>query len=174
MQALIDFLIRNLLALWPIARVYDWQVAARIRKGRIREELTPGLHWRWWFVDEVKTYPRTEQVVDVQAGAVTTTDGQSVVVSANIGYTVQSLGTLWRRVWNVDSSIKALAAGRILSDVAQRSWEDLHGNARADLEATLRAAINSAVSGWGVTIERVHLTDCVKSRAHRVYLDKPL
>lgn len=38
MQALIDFLIRNLMALWPLARVNEWNRAILVRLGKIRRE----------------------------------------------------------------------------------------------------------------------------------------
>ncbi|HEX8321025.1 hypothetical protein [Longimicrobium sp.] len=54
MQALIDFIIRNLMAFWPLARVNAWEIGLRVRLGHVREELRTGIHWRWPFLDEVR------------------------------------------------------------------------------------------------------------------------
>lgn len=170
MQALIDFVIRNLLQLWPIARVYSYQQGMRVRRGVIREELAPGLHWRWWFVDEVQTWAATQQALDLATASITTADGVSVSVSANIGYRMTSIRAMYLNVWNTATTIRLLALGEIASHCARLSWAELRGP-RAAFEASLVGALNQRVTPWGLVVERVHLTDLVVTRGHRHYVD---
>lgn len=172
MQALIDFIVRNLLALWPIARVYDWQQAMIVRGGRIRRELSPGLHWRWLFLEEVKVWPSTECVVDLKTGAITTIDDVAVVLSANVGYRLESIRKAWATVWNLEESLRAVAIGRLSSYAAALEWADLTGD-RAELERQMLDDLNAAIAEWGLKVTRVHLTDCVKARQHRLFMDVP-
>jgi hypothetical protein len=73
-------------------------------------------------------------------------------------------------VWDTARTLRQLALGEIAIHCAQRSWPELRGN-RATLEATLVTALNARVAPWGLSIERVHLTDLVITRGHRHYVD---
>jgi regulator of protease activity HflC (stomatin/prohibitin superfamily) len=170
MQALIDFIIRNLLQLWPIARVYSYQQGLRVRRGVIMEEMGPGLHWRWWFIDEVSTWPCTEQALDLATASVTTTDGVAVSISANIAFRMVSIRQMWLTVWNTRVTLGQVAIGEIATRCSVRSWDGLRGD-RAGLEAALVAGLNERAASWGLCIDRVHLTDLVVTRGHRHYVD---
>jgi regulator of protease activity HflC (stomatin/prohibitin superfamily) len=170
MQALIDFIIRNLLQLWPIARVYSWQQGLLVRKGIATRELSPGLHWRWWFIEEVKTWPSNQLALDLATASITTTDRVSLSVSANIAYRLTSIRQMYLHVWNVDRTLALLAIGEIATQCAQRTAAGLIDD-RATLETALAAALNDRTVQWGLTIERVHLTDLVVTRGHRHYVD---
>jgi regulator of protease activity HflC (stomatin/prohibitin superfamily) len=174
MQALIDFIIRNLLQLWPIARVYEWQVAIMVRRGKIHRSLSPGLHWRWWFFDEARTYPAAECVVALAAGALTTADGRSIVVDGNIGYRMVDMARNYRACWNIEKSLAGLAAGVLCSELAQRHWPALAGVGRVQVENELKARLNRETESWGIEISRVHLVACVEARQHRHFVDGSL
>lgn len=169
MQALIDFIVRNLLALWPIARVYDWQEAMRVRNGRIKEELSPGLHWRWWFIDEVKVWPGNEVGLDLAAGSVTTSDGQAISVSANVSYRCVSIAKMYRALWNHESTLKLVAIGHIASECATMTWAQLRE--RRNLEASLLVSLNATMNVRGIEVISIRLTDCVPSHAQHLYHD---
>lgn len=156
MQALIDFIVRNLVGLLPFVRVEAWNKAVRVRWGVLKEELEPGFQWRIPYVDDIRTYPQTECVADLRTAAITTTDGEAVVISGNIGFRCVSIRQMWETVWSVDDSIRHLALGRLSSECALRAWSDLHGAGRAALEEEMRVSLNASVSGWGVEVTRVH------------------
>jgi regulator of protease activity HflC (stomatin/prohibitin superfamily) len=171
MQALIDFVVRNILQLLPFLFVQSWNAAVRVRCGKIREELAPGFHWRIPYLDEARTYARTEVVADLKTAAITTTDGEAIVISGNVGFQLRSIRQMVLTVWSVDDSLRYLALGRLASECATRAWAALHGDARKALEEQLRASLNESVGGWGIEVTRVHLTDCVKARQQRFFLD---
>lgn len=173
MQALIEFLTKNILALWPIARVNTWECGLVVRGGNIQREIGPGLHWRWWFIDEVKKWPSNEIALDLATAAITTTDGKSVAISANLSYRVTSIDALWREVWNVETSLGKVALGEIATFCATKDWCGLQSE-REKLERSLEKQLNNRVARWGLLIVRVCLTDLVLARPHRHYLDTPL
>jgi regulator of protease activity HflC (stomatin/prohibitin superfamily) len=170
MQALIDFIIRNLLQLWPIARVYSWQVGCRVRGGIVREELGPGLHWRWWFIDEVEVWPGTVQGIDLATATITTADGLSVSVSANVQWRVTSMRQMKLGIWNTVTTLGLIALGEIATRCASQSWPQLKSN-RAALESDLRGFVNARIATWGVEVSAVNVTDMIITRGHRHYVD---
>ena len=169
MQALVEFILRQLAALWPIARVYEWDLAFMVRNGRITRDLQPGLHWRWLFAEEVRRYPRRECTLDLESAAITTTDGVAVALSANLSYQMVDLRRCWRTVWNIEKTMAQAALGRLCSSCASRSYPELI--ARGVEEALLLEMNRDLGEGWGISFTRLHLTDCVKLRAHRHYVD---
>jgi len=174
MQALIDFIIRNLLALWPIAQVDEWKCAMMVRNGKIHRPLPPGLHWRWWFIEKKIDYPKTEVVLSLATCSITTSDGKAIAVDANLGYRLVDLATNYRTIWNAELTLKAMAAGVICSDLAQRPWLELQGTHRRDREADLLSTLRSATAQFGIEIVRVHLVACVEARQHRHFVDGAL
>lgn len=173
MQAFLDFVIRNLLALWPIARVYEWQLGMIVRGGKIQRELAPGLHWRWWFFDEVKTWPRTDIGLDLATGNITTCDGVPVSVSANMTYRMTSIATNYRRLWSTENSLKLISLGHLASYCAKQDWPSLQAQ-RERHEEALRSTLDTVAREWGCEVLRVHLTDCVHTRAHSHFVDGAL
>ena len=172
MQALINFVIRNLLALWPIARVYSWEQGVRIRNGVLREEVGPGLHWRWWFVDEFYRVSAAEKTIDLRVGTITTTDGHSAAISANITYRVRSVRAMWQNVHQVEDSLRDLALGFLAEECSGCTWEALR-DGRSGLHARLAEHMTDGVSSWGVEVVRVHLTDLVRAKPYRFFGSTP-
>ena len=165
MQALIDFIVRNLLEFWPVARVYSYQQGLRLRGGHVRDELTPGLHFRIPFLDEVKTWPSVEVGLKLDDGELTTSDGFAVHLSANITYRLVSIHTMYSTVWSVETSLRLLALGCIMTQCSQYTWPDLKSD-RLKVEAKLLESLREAVASWGCTIERVNITELALPRQY--------
>lgn len=169
LQALIDFVQRKFLALWPLAKVYTTQQAVRVRFGHLMPgELGPGLHWKLPIADEIWRVSVNERTIDLREGSVSTLDRKAIVVSGNLSYRIGSARTLWLNVHDFDNSLANLALGRICSDVARKGWDDLRENREA-LEIALLARVNEEVASWGVEVTRLHLTDLVEARQYRMF-----
>lgn len=173
MQALVDLIVRNLMALWPIAKVLEWETAILVRCGRIVRVLGHGLHWRWPFFDEVKTWPGNEVCIDLASGAITTSDGRCVTVSANCRYRLFNAALGWKMVWSFETSIKQSVLGILCTGCASRTWDELTKDRRA-LEAALVQEVNDVTSAWGIRVTAMNLTDLVLSDARHHYSDGSL
>lgn len=171
MQALIDFIIKNFLKIWPVSKVTEWSTAMRVRGGKIQSEIAkPGLVWRWPVLDEIVTYPTSEIGIDLDTATITTTDEKTVTISANLAYRCISIKQMWKGVWSTDVTIKNNALGEIAAQCAAMSWVDLRSN-RTEMERRLVAALNVRAKQWGVEVMHCNLTDLVQSRQYRHYVD---
>ena len=170
MQALIDFIVRNIMALWPIEVVESWEIGLRVRLGIVREELAPGVHWRWWFIDNIITQPSTETVADLQTFSITTTDNKPATLSASLAYRVFSPKSLWLKVNDQDDSIHNLALGKLASICSGMSWKELKSD-RQKTEKRLTKVLAKETEEWGVKITRVYLTDCVQAKQMRLFTE---
>lgn len=173
MQALVDLIVRNLMALWPIALVREWEIGILVRRGRIVRVLRCGLHWRWPFFDEVKTWPGNEVCLDLASGSVTTSDERCITVSANCRYIVEDPAKAWRSLWNFENSLRQAILGIVCSGCAARTWADLTTDRRM-LERALAAEVNAVTNEWGIRITAINLTDLVLSAARHHYSDGSL
>lgn len=158
MQAFIDFLIKNLLKLWPIARVDQWETGIRVRAGIIKETLKPGLHWRWLFIEEVLTWWSTEMSCALATGCVTCASGESVIVSANIRYRVVDYAMSKRTIFDLQATLKRNLIGMICTEVAGRDWSTLAGN-RAQLGRALMKSVGETAATWGLLVTAIDITD---------------
>lgn len=145
-----------------------------MRNGVIHRVLTPGLHWRWWFIERKIEWPTSEVVLSLPTCSVTTSDGRAIAVDANFGYCLIDIALSWRRIWNMEMSLKAAAAGILCSELAQRTWVDLQGDARKAREEEIRVALDTFGRTVGLTIPRLHLVACVEARQHRHFVDGAL
>lgn len=170
MQAILDFVVKHVMAFWPLARVYSWQQGVRVRLGKLREELEPGIHWRWPFVDEVFKVSTAEYTLDLRAGAITTSDGHSIAVSANLAYRIVSVRTMWQNVADVDESIQNMALGFLTTECARRSGPELLGD-RTEMQGSLASFMTAELAAWGVEVTRVCLTDLVRAKQYRLFMD---
>ena len=149
MQQLLQYILERLMALWPLSVINEWRQGILVRGGKIVKELSPGIHWRWPFLDAVLTFPRTECVIDLGTAAVETRDGIAVAVSANVAYRVRSVAQVWRSVWDMDDSLSRLAIGRIASHIGGIRASAMKTK-RNLLEAALVSDLGEATAEWGV------------------------
>lgn len=172
MQALINFVIAQWKALWPISRVYTWEKGLLIRGGIIKRELAPGLHIRWPVLDEVYRANCAEQTIDLPTVAVTTSCGRSVAASANLAYRTHSPKALWSKVSNIERSVTNLTLGFLASELTKRTWEDLTQR-RDEVQSELAAHMTKQLEVWGVEVTRVYLTDLIEAVSYRLFGDTP-
>lgn len=170
MQALIDFLVRNLLALWPVAVVQFNERAILIRNGRIRAELGPGIYWRWWFIEKVLKCPATWDWIDLQFGDVPTLDGIAATFSANVEYRILSPATLWSAISDPDTNLSRLALGKLASLVAMKDWAKLAKNQKS-MRTWLRKQLAAETEDCGVEVGRVLITNLVQARPIRLLVE---
>jgi regulator of protease activity HflC (stomatin/prohibitin superfamily) len=174
MQALLDFVIRNLLSLWPIVQVNEWERAAMVRNGRIQRALSAGLHWRWLFIERKIDWAGTEVVISLATCSITTRDGKAIALEANLGYRLIDIVKSKRSLWSMETSLKAAAAGVVCSELSQCAWTEMQGVNRKEREAALLATLKELAAPWGIEIVRVHLVACVEARQHRHFIDGSL
>lgn len=170
MQAFFQFLIDHFLKLWPVVRVYSWQQGLHVRGGKIKGEKGEGLHLICPLYDEVFKTVTTMQAYDLPSAAVTTKDGTSIVVSANICYRVVSIHKFWTTTWDAFNTVTKCAIGEIATMCANETWLYLRDN-RATFEESMVPRLNERCKDWGIVVVHLNLTDLVQAKQHRHYLD---
>jgi regulator of protease activity HflC (stomatin/prohibitin superfamily) len=168
MQALIDFIINNLKALWPIFIIAEWETAFVTRKGKVHRIISSGLHWKWLFIEKVYRAWSTEINVDLDNATILSSDNKPVIISGNLGYTIHDLPKLWQTLSDSSTTIKHIALGHIASVCNEKTLDDLSQNNEKLHKDTLRK-LKSKMKKYGITITRIQFTDLVNAKAYRLY-----
>lgn len=170
MQPIIDWLIDNFYALWPLWRVEFWETALRVRGGIDRDILAPGLRWRWPLFDEIEREPTTVQTINLPACSITTADAVAVTASGNVRFRVVDIRLYWRSIHDGHDVLSNILMGRLARSICDNDfgmlhdqWDELHDEVLANLQ--------DAVGCYGVKVEAVDLTDFVPCRQYRLFLD---
>ena len=106
----------------------------------------------------------TPQVIDLRPQSVLTAGGQSKVVSGAVRYRVTNVEKAILCVQDFDESIVALALGTLATEVASLGKDVT----LESLRGSVRKALATEASGWGLKIEQVYITDYDKSRSIRL------
>jgi regulator of protease activity HflC (stomatin/prohibitin superfamily) len=138
-----------------------YEAGLRFTFGKHIKDITNG--WFWWIplFQRIQWMDIQTQVVDLRSQSVRTSDGQSVIVSGAIQYSVKDVRKAILNVQNVDTALEKLALGIILEFVKSKTVDECH-----DIEALKKEilrGIKEAAQGWGLKIERVFITDLDKT-----------
>ena len=138
-----------------------YEAGLRFTFGKYIKDITNG--WFWWIplFQRIQWMDIQTQVIDLRSQSVRTSDGQSVIVSGAIQYSVKDVRKAILNVQNVDTALEKLALGIILEFVKSKTVDECH-----DIEALKKEilrGIKEAAQGWGLKIERVFITDLDKT-----------
>ena len=160
----------KLLALLPmVVLIEPTEQAARITGGSRYRIIGPGWYLAWPILQKIIAMDVVTQVVDLPPQTVRTRDGHELVVSGSIRYRIADIEKALFSVVDVDKAVSTLALGVILEYVQSKTMDEC-----ADIEGIkrdLRRGLAEAVSGWGLKIECISLTDLGRVRSLRLFGD---
>ena len=143
-----------------------YEAGIRITFGKWNKEITAGWFWYIPLFQKIIYMEVQTQVVDLRGQSVQTRDGNSVIVSGAIQYSIKDIYKAIFNVQDVDKSLETLALGIILEYVKNRTLKECQ---EVDaLKKEILRGIKDAAQGWGVKIERIYITDLDKTRNIRL------
>lgn len=167
-----DKLIEWIISIWdqllPYVIINQQDNGTRLRFGRFKEILQPGIHWKLPFFDHIAEQTIVWTTHSLPAQSLTTKDGKDIVIKGVIKYRVVDMKTFSLEVWDAIDAISDMTQGIIFDIVKERTWDELqHDNLKTKIT---RLAKNEA-KRWGIEIETVTLSDLAKIRSIRLLGD---
>ncbi len=156
--------------IWPVRIVKSYQRGVRFALGHEPEELAPG----WWlhvpFFMSIDAVDVVQDVVDLDIQAITTKDGKSVVISANVTFRITDAVAHWTSVQDFEENLPRMASRHVMAKAREWTWEELLAHQK-DLERSLKETLNTRIArlGWGAEVDDVGLTDLVLARQWRMF-----
>lgn len=143
-----------------------YEAGIRISFGKFNKSITAGWFWYIPLFQKIVWMEIQTQVVDLRGQSVRTEDGQSVIVSGAIQYSIKDIYKAFFNVQDIDKSLETLALGIILEFVNNRTLDECEKV--EELKKEILKGIREAAQGWGVKIERIYITDLDKVRNIRL------
>lgn len=168
----LQLILDNLYRLWPIRVVDVDEQGVRHDRGREARLLLPGTHFFLPGLQRIEKYNVKYQENDCGLQSMETKDGQAVVFSLNIGYTISDAALMATSFYAFDSTLKNLARGRMAHIVHETAFADLQ-QLLPDIMLSLRRDLRRIVGRKGVRVKRVQLDEFVRSRQYRVLSASP-
>ena len=165
MEALLTFLWRFILELWPWTIIDKWQLGLRVRLGKHLTPLKPGVRVLLPFVDTVLTESAALKTVNLTEQTMSTLDGVNASVSGVTWYYIIDLEQLSMKVDDHEEAMSNLAMTALASKLAVLEFSDC---TLATLERVAQKKIRRIAKGWGIRVTRFELTDLCDSKVYRI------
>jgi regulator of protease activity HflC (stomatin/prohibitin superfamily) len=163
---LIDFLIHFISDVLPFHVVNAWEKGVYLRFGKFLKVVGPGLVPKIPFVDKIWTHEVITQTVHLQPQTLTTLDEKSIVLKSIVRYHVHDVQKFLLSVMHASDVLVDTTQGVIRDTVEYSNWEELD-----DICTGLEKEVQDIVIDWGITIERITLTDLGIVKTYRIISD---
>lgn len=163
-SSLLEFIQRFFqLFVWWTA-IQPWESAIRVRLGKKRSRLAPGLHLKIPYVDLI--YRNTTRCHYYCFGpiTVTTADGHTLTLGGILGVSITDLDRLYDTLQHVDDAMKAMGAAAVAEFVQQHPLS-LVGPAQ------IAVACRPDLSPFGLSVVHFAITTYARVRTYRLIQD---
>jgi len=163
-------LIIVLLASATLFRVNEKQKAVQLRFGAlVSEDLQPGLHFKWPFVDDVRIFDARVLTVDANPESFYTIQKKRLIVDSYVKYRISDVGNYYRATGGdeltAESRIAARANDGLRNEFGTRTLNEVVSGERDSLMAKLTGELNETISQTlgveilDVRVKRIDLPD---------------
>ena len=165
LEKLIDFLLGLLDDLMPVVVIPHYDRGVRLRLGKPRGVLEPGLHFKLPFLDTILSHMVKATTLNLSEQTITTKDGQSIVIRSVIKYEVSDVETLLLEVSNAVDALSDIVQGIIRDKIIEKDWSELN---TSSLTGEISRASKAEARKWGITILQITITDLALMRSIRL------
>ncbi|MHC4225591.1 MAG: SPFH domain-containing protein [Planctomycetota bacterium] len=153
----------NDLARWFARLVPRWKVITESQGGvafvrgwaRI---IKPGIFWWWPAWTEIHVQEVVRQTLNLPPQSMMTRDRKDMAVSGIVVYEIADPLTAFVKVHDLDAAIQDMALASIKSVLWGRTLNEIYDHA-GELDQLLCAECRAKLSGWGVKIHSIFLSD---------------
>lgn len=178
---LLATLVDHVWGLWPFTIVEPWRQAVRLRLGVVtglctstNGFLSTGLHGRWPLIGEFYVEDVNSTVAATREQALTTADGEAVVVSVVFRYRIKDLAVLWTELDDPRTGLVNAVEAEIGDWVPQLFWRceaDDDSDSIHRLDRILDDEVSATFLRWGVELEMLAVHTLCRTRAIRLFTE---
>ena len=147
--------------------ILPWEEGIRVRLGKKRVRLHPGLRFRIPYLDTVYKQSNRLRWAVMMPQTVTTRDGHTLTVSGQLGYRITNIDTLYDTLHQAENGVRAVAQGAIA--------DYIHGHELRECapDAVAAGALGKlSLDSYGLAAERVQLTTYCRVKTYRFITDQ--
>lgn len=163
---LLDWLLSIWEDLWPLFKIREYEQGIILRNGKYVRVCNKGLHWKWFFIDEVVTQHIVTTTINLPAQSLVTKDNRDIVVKAVVKYKISDVKVFLLEVYDSVDAISDVAQGIVKNVIMSNNWEDCKSD---ELDNTITKKVRNELKKFGVYIEAVTLTDLASIKSLRLF-----
>ena len=138
-------------------KVNQWETALRLRLGEIVDaDYTPGLHWRWPILNEVKKFDRRIQTLDARPERFLTIEKKDVIVDSFAKWRISNVAQYFRSTGGNPAKTARLLSERINTSLrdefGKRTIQEVVSGERTEIMQLLTKASDEQAAELGVEI----------------------
>lgn len=150
----------------PFTIINQWEKGVHLRVGKFKKIVSPGLKFKIPFFDRIWTHEVITQTIQLHPQTLTTSDEKGVVLKSIIRYHVHDVQKFLLNVMHATDVLVDTTQGVIRDIVEVTEWNDL-----VDVNEIITNQVSELVYDWGITIEKITLTDLGIVRTYRIMSD---
>jgi regulator of protease activity HflC (stomatin/prohibitin superfamily) len=153
----------NDLARWFARLIPHWRIVTEAQggvafvRGKARL-IKPGICWWWPAWTELHVQEVVRQTLNLPPQSLMTRDGKRIAVSGIVVYEIVDPLTAFVKVHDLDDAIKDMALASIKTVFWGWTFDEMYEKA-GELDQVLCAECRTKLSGWGVKIHNIFLSD---------------
>lgn len=166
MNAILDLLkaFWRLLIWWVV--IQPWEMGLRVRLGKHRAILTPGLWFRIPYADAVYKQSDRLRFTTMTSQTVTTRDGHTLTMSGQLGYAIIDIDRLYDTLHQAENALRSMAQGAVARYVHSHDMAECNP---AAIEAGAAAILN--LRSFGLEYRALQLTTFCRVKTYRFIMD---
>lgn len=153
------------LFIWWVV-IEPWELAIRVRLGRHRTRLSPGLSFRIPYIDHVYKQSVRLRFTTLPPQTVTSEDGHTLTMAGFLGYTIIDVDRLYDTLQQADGALSAVAQNEIAHFVQEHPLAECSPH---DIER--EASRGMALDKYGIGFDSLRLTTFARVKTHRLIMD---
>ena len=150
----------------PFTIVNQWEKGVYLRVGKFKKIVNPGIELKIPFFDKIWTHEVITQTIQLHPQTLTTADEKGVVLKSIIRYHINDVQKFLLNVIHASDVLVDTTQGVIRDIVEVTEWDDL-----VNVNETITDKVSELVTDWGITIEKVTLTDLGIVKTYRLMSD---
>lgn len=137
----------------------------RYRLGADVSILKPGVGCYWPIVTQVQKVNVMRQTLNLSTQTITTADGEAIIVSGIVVYTIADVVLYLVENENAASGMDEVTCAAVRDVLLGRTFAEIQAASMANaLDADLRKAARKRLGPFGVKVESCRLTDLARTR----------
>ncbi len=165
---LVELLTNWWLEIKPIVIIRDYEQAVLLRFGKFKGVLTPGLHFKLPFFDEVIDQHVVVTTLSLDAQSLYTRDKQNIVVKGVIKYKISDVKIFLLEVFDAQDALADMSQSIIKNVIMAMTLDECTDS---ELDNILTKKVRVEARKWGVDIQQVTLTDLAPIKSFRLIND---
>jgi len=142
-----------------------WEQALRVRRGKKVAELGAGLHLRIPLLDRFFVQSTRLRITDCPIQTVTTKDGKTITLKAQLGYRIEDLRLLYDTLHDAEGTITNIVQMEIANYVCVNNVSDL---GPVEITSSVRDALADRLATYGLGGVSVSITDFAVVKTYRL------